>query len=92
MIGWCGLAPGKPVQCTVSHSDGSIEVLSLNHSFGEAQIAWFSAGPALNVFHQQALTACAVVSMWLDKVMRPVRPAEAGAPSRHFPWQRSSWR
>ena len=52
LTGLAGLAPGTPVRCTVSHSDGTTEVLSLNHSFGEAQIAWFRAGSALNLFHQ----------------------------------------
>jgi aconitate hydratase len=46
------LAPGKPVPCTVSHSDGTSETLSLNHTLGEPQIEWFRLGSALNLFHQ----------------------------------------
>jgi aconitate hydratase len=46
------LAPGKPVACTVSHSDGTSESLSLNHTLGEPQIEWFRLGSALNLFHQ----------------------------------------
>ena len=46
------LAPGKSVPCTVSHSDGTSEELSLNHTLGEPQIEWFRLGSALNLFHQ----------------------------------------
>jgi aconitate hydratase len=46
------LAPGKPVTCTVSHSDGTSETLSLNHTLGAPQIEWFRLGSALNLFHQ----------------------------------------
>ena len=45
------LAPGKPVECRLHHSDGTTETLQLNHSFGESQIEWFKAGSALNLFH-----------------------------------------
>jgi aconitate hydratase len=46
------LAPGKPVVCTVRHSDGTAETISLGHSFGESQLEWFRAGSALNLFHR----------------------------------------
>ena len=52
LVGLRELAPGEPVKCIVRHSDGTEETLSLNHSFGESQIAWFKAGSALNLFHQ----------------------------------------
>ena len=42
------LAPGKPVRCTVHHADGTTESLSLDHSFGLAQIEWFKVGSSLN--------------------------------------------
>jgi len=45
------LAPGRPVRCVLHHSDGAEEELRLNHSFGSAQIEWFKAGSALNLFH-----------------------------------------
>lgn len=47
------LAPGRPVACTVHHSDGSQETFRLGHTFGESQIAWFRLGSALNLFHQR---------------------------------------
>ncbi len=52
LTGLKDLAPDKPVACTVHHSDGTTETLSLNHSFGESQIEWFRVGSALNLFHR----------------------------------------
>ncbi len=52
LTGLSDLAPDKPVACTVHHSDGTSEILSLNHSFGQPQIEWFRVGSALNLFHQ----------------------------------------
>ena len=52
LTGLADLAPDKPVACTVQHSDGTSETLSLNHSFGQPQIEWFRVGSALNLFHQ----------------------------------------
>ena len=52
LTGLADLAPDKPVACTVHHSDGTSEILSLNHSFGQPQIEWFRVGSALNLFHQ----------------------------------------
>ncbi|MHA7646592.1 aconitate hydratase [Nitrosopumilus sp. S4] len=43
------LAPHKQVRCVITHSDGNKEEILLNHSYNEAQIAWFKAGSALNV-------------------------------------------
>ena len=38
----------QPVQCRITHADGSTEDIVLNHSFNELQIGWFKAGSALN--------------------------------------------
>ena len=54
LTGLKDLAAGKPVACTVHHSDGTAEQLSLNHSLGEPQIEWFRRGSALNLFHDDA--------------------------------------
>ena len=53
LTGLGDLAPGKPVNCIVRHSDGATETLGLGHSFGAAQVEWFKAGSALNLFHQE---------------------------------------
>jgi aconitate hydratase len=54
LVGLKDLAPGKPVQCIIKHSDGTSETLNLNHSYGASQVEWFRLGSALNLFHQGA--------------------------------------
>ena len=54
LTGLKDLSPGRPVTCTVHHSDGTTETLTLNHSFGGSQIEWFTVGSALNLFHREA--------------------------------------
>ena len=49
LVGLADLAPGRPVECLVTHADGTTETLRVNHSFGASQLAWFRAGSALNV-------------------------------------------
>jgi aconitate hydratase len=44
-----GLAPRKPVEAVIHHSDGSEDSISLGHSLTEDQIKWFQAGSALNL-------------------------------------------
>lgn len=52
LTGLAELAPGRPVDCTLRHSDGSSDSISLDHSFSAAQIEWFKAGSALNLLSQ----------------------------------------
>ncbi len=52
LVGLQGLAPGTPVECRVTHSDGSTETLHLDHSYSESQLDWFRLGSALNLFHR----------------------------------------
>ena len=52
LTGLKGIAPGKPVDCTLHHSDGSTETLKLRHTLNEGQIEWFKAGSALNLVRQ----------------------------------------
>lgn len=54
LVGLQNLAPGKPVQCIIKHSDGTSETLNLNHSYGASQVEWFRLGSALNLFHKEA--------------------------------------
>jgi len=51
LIGLSDMAPGKPVECVVKHSDGTSETLRLSHSFASSQLEWFRKGSALNLFH-----------------------------------------
>jgi aconitate hydratase A / 2-methylisocitrate dehydratase len=48
LIGLRQLAAGKPVRCRLLHCDGTEEILDLQHSYSERQLAWFRAGSALN--------------------------------------------
>ena len=43
------LKPKSPVDCNLYHKDGTIETISLQHSYNESQLEWFYAGSALNV-------------------------------------------
>ena len=43
------LKPKSPVDCILYHKDGTIETISLQHSYNESQLEWFYAGSALNV-------------------------------------------
>lgn len=52
IIGLTDFAPGRPLTLIAHHADGSQEEISLNHSYNEAQIAWFKAGSALNLLAQ----------------------------------------
>jgi aconitate hydratase len=44
-----GFSSDKPLTLELMHSNGSKENILLNHSYNEAQIAWFKAGSALNL-------------------------------------------
>ena len=46
-------APGKILSLELQHSDGSTDVITLNHSYNQQQIDWFKAGSALNLIKQQ---------------------------------------
>ena len=49
IIGLKELAPGRPVDCVIHHSDGTEDSLTLLHTLNEPQIEWFKAGSALNL-------------------------------------------
>src|SRR5947207_2678938 len=51
LVGLLNLAPGKPLECRISHADGTSDTLLLAHSFGASQLEWFRKGSALNLFH-----------------------------------------
>ncbi|MCF1422425.1 aconitate hydratase [Mangrovimonas futianensis] len=46
-------APDKPLNIEVVHTDGSKDVIKTNHSYNDAQIAWYKAGSALNLIAKQ---------------------------------------
>jgi aconitate hydratase len=53
VLGLKELAPGKPLEIRLHHSDGSMDTLKANHTLNENQIGWFRAGSALNLIKQQ---------------------------------------
>ena len=73
LVGLKDMAPGKPVECRVTHADGSTETLRLNHSFSGPQLEWFRKGSALNLFHGGATQA---------KTKKPVAKKRSKASSR----------
>ncbi|KAG8926041.1 Aconitate hydratase mitochondrial [Tulasnella sp. 417] len=47
-------APGKNLTLVAKHPDGTVDEISLAHSFNEGQIEWFKAGSALNLMAAKA--------------------------------------
>lgn len=45
--------PGKPLEVTLHHKDGSTESFLVNHTYNEQQIEWFKAGGALNIIRKE---------------------------------------
>jgi len=49
IVGLNSFAPGIPLQVVIHHKDGSIDTITVNHTYKEGQIEWFKAGSALNL-------------------------------------------
>jgi aconitate hydratase len=61
LVGLSELRSGRPVLCRLRHTDGTMEVVELRHSYSEEQLAWFRAGSALRCIPDKA--QCAEYSM-----------------------------
>jgi len=48
-------SPGKTLNLSVAHGDGSTDTIECNHTYNEAQISWFKAGSALNLIRSEQL-------------------------------------
>ena len=46
-------SPGKTLNLSVAHGDGSTDTIECNHTYNEAQISWFKAGSALNLIRSE---------------------------------------
>lgn len=46
-------APDKQLTLELAHSDGTKELVKLNHTYNAQQIGWFKAGSALNMISKQ---------------------------------------
>ena len=48
-------SPGKQIIMELTHSDGTINLINLNHSYNHSQIDWYDEGSALNLIKKQNL-------------------------------------
>jgi len=46
-------AYGKPLTLEIEHKDGTKNVIKLNHTYNEGQIAWYKEGSALNLIKKE---------------------------------------
>ena len=46
-------APGGELCLEITHSNGEVQKLGLQHTYNREQIKWFQAGSALNLLRQQ---------------------------------------
>ena len=46
-------APDKQLTLEAVHADGSKDIIKLNHTYNDAQIAWYNEGSALNLIKKQ---------------------------------------
>jgi aconitate hydratase len=49
ILGLASFAPNTPLTVRIQHEDGSVEEITVNHTYNEQQIGWFKAGSALNL-------------------------------------------
>ncbi|MGV3599460.1 MAG: aconitate hydratase [Bacteroidota bacterium] len=54
IVGLTTFAPGKPLTVVLKHADGSVDEITVNHTYNDQQIEWFKAGGALNIIRKQA--------------------------------------
>ena len=47
-------AERRPIALSISHEDGSENIIKCNHTYNESQIQWFKAGSALNLIRFQS--------------------------------------
>lgn len=45
--------PGKPLTIEVTHGDGSMDTVIVNHTYNDSQIEWYHEGSALNLIKKQ---------------------------------------
>ncbi len=55
IIGLTDFAPGTQLKVLVTHSNGSSDEITVNHTYNSNQIEWFKAGSALNLIKKQNL-------------------------------------
>ncbi len=53
ITGLISFTPGTPLKLVIHHSNGTSEIITVNHSYNENQIEWFKAGAALNIIRRE---------------------------------------
>jgi aconitate hydratase len=53
VVGLTSFIPGQSLQLVLNHIDGTVDTITVNHSYNEQQIEWFKAGGALNVIRSE---------------------------------------
>jgi aconitate hydratase A / 2-methylisocitrate dehydratase len=53
IVGLTSFTEGKPLTLVLHHKDGSVDNITVNHTYNEPQVEWFKAGGALNVIRKQ---------------------------------------
>ena len=54
IIGLTHFTPGQALNAELHHKDGTLNIISVNHTYNEQQIQWFKEGGALNVIRKHA--------------------------------------
>lgn len=67
IIGLTKFAPEKPLEIVLHHIDGSMDTITVNHTYNANQIEWFKAGSALNA---------------MNKAPKPAKKATAKKPAK----------
>lgn len=52
-IGLKSFSPGKPLIVEVVHINGTLDLITVNHTYNQGQIDWFNEGSALNLIKRQ---------------------------------------
>lgn len=55
IVGLTSFAAGKPLTVVLKHADGSVDEITVNHTYNDQQIEWFKAGGALNIIRKQVI-------------------------------------
>ena len=53
ILGLTSFAPNVPLTMVLTHKDGSVDQIKVNHTYNEQQIEWFKEGAALNIIRKQ---------------------------------------
>ena len=55
ITGLTHFTPGQALNAELHHKDGTLNIISVNHTYNEQQIQWFKEGGALNLIRKHAV-------------------------------------